>query len=106
VVSAKEKLLSSHQAHDETHDGHHRENEEKNFCDLYRTGSNAAKSEHRSNQGDHQENDGIVKHFDFFALSVVIGVPSETPAARLRKSRFFAHRLPRCSPVSTCVRTL
>jgi hypothetical protein len=102
----KKKLLSSHQAHDKTHDGHHRKNEEKNFRDLYSTGSDTAKPEYRSNQGDHQEDDGIVKHLGFLALSVVIGVPSETPAARLRKSPFFSHRLRRCGPVSTCVRTL
>jgi hypothetical protein len=106
VYPTCKKLLSSHEAHDEAHDGHHRENEEKNFRDLYCTGSDSAKSEHRSNQGDHQEDDGIVEHVGFFALSVVIGVPSETPAARLRKTTFFSHRLRRCSPVSACVRPL
>jgi hypothetical protein len=64
-LEADAKLLSSHQTHDETHDGHHRKNEEQNFRDLYSASSNSTEPEYRSNQGDYQEDDGIVEHLVF-----------------------------------------
>jgi hypothetical protein len=62
IMSEWRALSAATHAHQETDDGADQKNDEKYFRDTGSANRDSAKAEHRGNQGDDEEDYGIVKH--------------------------------------------